>query len=86
MHDMNRPTSLTRRRMALALPLLGSAAWLPSAFASAPAPLQRESRALMGTRLDIVAEGGNDKQLRTAIDHAWHEMDRLAALTLLAGS
>ena len=67
MHDMNRPTSLTRRRMALALPLLGSAAWLPSAFASAPAPLQRESRALMGTRLDIVAEGGSDKQLRTAI-------------------
>lgn len=80
MHDMNRPTSLTRRRMALALPLLGSAAWLPSAFASAPAPLQRESRALMGTRLDIVAEGGSDKQLRTAIDHAWYEMERLAAL------
>lgn len=80
MHDMNRPTSLTRRRMALALPLLASAAWLPSAFASAPTAIQRESRALMGTRVDIVAEGHNDKQLRAAIEHTWHEMDRLAAL------
>ena len=80
MHQIHRPTSLTRRRMALALPLLGSAAWLPSAFASAPAPTQRQSRALMGTRIDIVAEGSNDQQLRTAVDHAWHEMNRLAAL------
>lgn len=80
MHDMNRPTSLTRRRMALALPLLGSAAWLPSAFASTPAPVQREARALMGTRLDIVAEGDNHQQLRTALDHAWHAMERLAAM------
>jgi thiamine biosynthesis lipoprotein len=80
MHDINRPTSLTRRRMALALPLLGNAAWLPSAFASTPAAVQRESRALMGTRLDIVAEGGSEKQRRTALDHAWHEMERLAAL------
>lgn len=80
MHDMNRPTSLTRRRMALALPLLGAAAWLPSAFANPAAPVLRDSKALMGTRIDIVAEGADTPQLRAAVDHAWREMDRLAAL------
>lgn len=81
MHDdMNRPTSLTRRRMALALPLLGAAAWLPSAFANPQAAVLRNSKALMGTRIDIAAEGADAKQLRDGVDHAWREMDRLAAM------
>lgn len=81
MHDdMNRPTSPTRRRMALALPLLGAAAWLPSAFANPQAAVLRDSKALMGTRIDIAAEGADEKQLRDGVDHAWGEMDRLAAL------
>lgn len=80
MHDMNRPPSLTRRRMALALPLLGAAAWLPSAFANPSADVLRDSKTLMGTRLDIVAEGADAAQLRIAVDHAWREMDRLAGL------
>lgn len=81
MHDdMNRPTSLTRRRMALALPLLGAAAWLPSAFANPQAAVLRDSKALMGTRIDIAAEGADAKQLRDGVDHAWREMDRLAAM------
>ena len=56
-----RPLGLTRRRMALALPLLGAAAWLPSAaWASAiPAAVLRDTRALMGTRIDMVAEGAD---------------------------
>ena len=80
MHHMNRPISLTRRRMALALPLLGAAAWLPSAFASPSAAVLRDTKALMGTRIDIAAEGADALQLRTAVDHAWREMDRLAAM------
>ena len=80
MHHINRPISLTRRRMALALPLLGAAAWLPSAFASPSAAVLRDTKALMGTRIDIAAEGADALQLRTAVDHAWREMDRLAAM------
>ncbi|MDD2714008.1 MAG: FAD:protein FMN transferase, partial [Simplicispira sp.] len=80
MHHTNRPISLTRRRMALALPLLGAAAWLPSAFANPSAAVLRDSKALMGTRIDIAAEGTDAPQLRAAVDHAWREMDRLAAM------
>ena len=62
-----RPLGMTRRRMALALPLLGAAAWLPSlAWASAaPAAVLRDARALMGACVFvlyaylIVKEGSN---------------------------
>lgn len=80
MHDLPRPNGLTRRRMALALPLLGAAAWLPAAFASAPAVVQRDARALMGTRVDMVAQGSDATTVRTAMAQAWGEMERLAAM------
>ena len=77
-----RPLGLTRRRMALALPLLGAAAWLPSAaWASAiPAAVLRDTRALMGTRIDLVAEGADAAAVRAAMAEAWHTMERLAAM------
>jgi thiamine biosynthesis lipoprotein len=49
--DPRIPGRLTRRRFALALPLLGALAYLAPgrALASAPGGLVRESRVLMGT-------------------------------------
>lgn len=76
----NRPQGLTRRRMALALPLLGAAAWLPSASASASAAVLREHKTLMGTQLTLVAEGENKATVRAAMAQAWQEMERLTAL------
>lgn len=80
MHSMNSPRGLTRRRMAMALPLLGSAAWIPSAFAAAPAVAERSSRALMGTQVDMVTNGPDAPALQSAMDQAWREMERLTAL------
>lgn len=80
MHDMLQPQGLTRRRMAMALPLLGAAAWLPAAQAVAPAPVARARRALMGTQVDMVAQGADERLLRAAMDQAWAEMERLTAL------
>ena len=79
-HPKNRPHGLTRRRMALALPLLGAAAWLPSAFANASAVVLREHQTLMGTQLTLVAEGENESAVRAAMAQAWREMQRLATL------
>lgn len=70
--------SPTRRRMAMALPLLGCVSWASAAQISR-AP-QRASRALMGTRVDIVVDGGDEPMLRHAIDQACAEMVRLEAL------
>ena len=82
---MNRPAptcattpTLTRRRLVMALPLLGGVAWSPNAGARG-AP-QRASRALMGTQVDIVADGGDAPTLNAAIERAFTEMQRLAAL------
>ncbi|WP_092696764.1 FAD:protein FMN transferase [Acidovorax soli] len=70
--------SPTRRRMAMALPLLGCVSWASAApVFGAP---QRGSRALMGTQVDIVADGGEAPVLRHAIDLAYAEMERLQAL------
>ena len=80
MHSMNSPRGLTRRRMAMALPLLGSAAWIPSALAAAPAVAERSSRALMGTQVDMVTHGPDARALQAAMDQAWREMERLTAL------
>ncbi|ART47515.1 FAD:protein FMN transferase [Acidovorax carolinensis] len=70
--------SPTRRRMAMALPLLGCVSWA-SADPVSRAP-QRASRALMGTQVDIVADGEDGSVLRRAIDKAYAEMARLEAL------
>ena len=70
--------SPTRRRVAMALPLLGCVSWASAAPVSR-AP-QRESRALMGTQVDIVVDGGDEPLLRHAVDHAYAEMSRLEAL------
>ena len=70
---------LSRRRFALALPLLGAVAWAVPGMARATEP-QRASRNLMGTRVDIVADGGDARQLQAAIGLAFEEMQRLEAL------
>lgn len=79
---------LSRRRFALALPLLGAMPGValsgaqPWAEAPAAGP-QRASRTLMGTRVDIVADGGaraDAGRLRVAIERAFAEMERLEAL------
>ncbi|MDE2414494.1 MAG: FAD:protein FMN transferase [Comamonadaceae bacterium] len=70
---------LSRRRLALALPLLGAVAWGLPGMARAAGP-QRASRNLMGTRVDIVADGGDARQLQAAIGLAFEEMQRLEGL------
>lgn len=70
--------SPTRRRLAMALPLLGCGSWAMAAPVSR-AP-QRASRALMGTQVDIVVDGGDGPELRRAMDFAYAEMARLEAL------
>lgn len=80
MHHQPQPQGLTRRRLAMALPLLGTAAWLPAAQAGAPQPVVRERRALMGTQVDLLAQGADERLLRAAMDQAWAEMQRLTAL------
>ncbi|MHA7601617.1 FAD:protein FMN transferase [Alicycliphilus sp. T452] len=69
---------LSRRRFALALPLLGAVAWAAPGMARATGP-QRASRNLMGTRVDIVADGSDARQLQAAIGLAFEEMQRLEA-------
>lgn len=69
-----------RRRIAMALPLLGSAFWAPGALASGHEGVQRGSWALMGTRVDIVAEGPDAWLLRHAMDEAVARMQRLEAM------
>jgi len=67
--------------MAMALPLLGSALWHTGAAALAGrAESCRATRALMGTQVDIVAEGPDGPLLRHAVDRAYAEMQRLESL------
>lgn len=78
----------TRRRFALALPLLGALAYLEPRQALAgmvegAQPLVRASRTLMGTRVDIAAAVGNGRDagaVQQAMLHAFAEMERLEAL------
>lgn len=65
-----------RRRIALAIPLLGVIPWVRGANA-APAAAWRESRALLGTRVDLVADLADQDQWRQASTAAWAEMARL---------
>lgn len=72
-----------RRRMAMALPLWGAALYGQRAVAlegGARRVSERASQTLMGTQVDIVAEGADALQLRHAIEQAYAEMQRLEAL------
>ena len=72
---------LPRRRLVLALPLLGALRYAAAGAADAGGP-QRASRVLMGTRVDVVADGGRGdaRGLQAAIERAFAEMQRLEAL------
>ena len=77
----------TRRRFALALPLLGALHHGAQGHAWAGEPsaplLERASRPLMGTRVAIVAAAahhGDAPALRSAMQQAFVEMERLEAL------
>ncbi len=69
---------LSRRRVALAIPLLGSALW--AATAKASTPVLRTQRPMVGTAVDIVVEGADAQQLRNATEHAFARMRELEAL------
>jgi len=69
---------LMRRRFVMALPLLGLSAWVPAARAAAP--LHREVRTLMGTRVEVAVCGGDAASAGQATSMAFAEMQRLAAL------
>lgn len=65
-----------RRRIALALPLLATAMFQRHAW-SAPT-VQRDSRVMMGTRLDITLQHHDARLGRQAVDAAFTEMQRLS--------
>lgn len=83
--DRHRLPDLTRRRLALAVPLLGCAGWARGnaglgALRGASGAVQRDSRALMGTRIDLVTQASDAAAARSAMAAAWTEMSRLSAL------
>ena len=70
---------ISRRRFALAVPMLGSlgllatpSVWANAAHAHAAAPLQRASRVLMGTQVDMVVYGASSSApaLQAAMERA----------------
>ena len=69
---------LSRRRVALAIPLLGNALW--AATAKASTPVLRTQRPVVGTAVDIVVEGADAQRLRSATEHAFARMRELEAL------
>ena len=76
---------LSRRRFALALPLLGACALVApgDVLASADPRVQRASRVLMGTRVDLVTaatDARDARALQVAMQAAFTEMARLEAL------
>ncbi|WP_313081101.1 FAD:protein FMN transferase [Pulveribacter sp.] len=77
---------LSRRRFALALPLLAGLPHLAGAATAAPAgapALARQSRELMGTRVDIavpLSGAVTQQQADRAMERAFAEMQRLEAL------
>ncbi|MGP1629813.1 MAG: FAD:protein FMN transferase [Giesbergeria sp.] len=84
MLDARTCPGLTRRRVVMALPLLGAAQLARAgALANASPALQRRARALMGTRIDMaVAATGTvaAPDLERAMDAAWLEMARLSRM------
>ncbi len=69
----------TRRRFNMVLPLLGAMPLVAGAVAS-PLVSQRGSRTLMGTKVDIVANGNDARLVQNAINKAFAEMQRLEAM------
>lgn len=72
---------MTSRRVLLQTMLAGaSAACLATPALAGAAPALRDSRTLMGTRVDMSLDGAPAGRLETARDAAWAEMARLAAM------
>lgn len=69
----------TRRGLLKGLLAGASAVWLAPALAGAE-PALRDSRSLMGTRVDLSLDGAPRARLEVARDAAWAEMERLAAM------
>ena len=69
----------TRRRFNMVLPLIGAMPWVAGATASRLVS-QRGSRTLMGTKVDIVANGHDAHLVQTTINKAFAEMQRLEAM------
>lgn len=72
-----------RRRLVMALPLLGAGAWSAGSWAGAlaqPTPYQRTSHALMGTQVDVALAGSDTVALQRATVLAVAEMRRLESL------
>lgn len=82
--EFSRPFSPLRRRLVMALPLLGAGVGSASAWAGALArpaePCLRTSHALMGTQVDLAVAGGDRAALQRATVLAVAEMRRLEAL------
>jgi FAD:protein FMN transferase len=77
----NRPAGAGRRRFALATALGGCiAAWPLAGLARSEPGRLRESRALMGTRVDIAAQSADALLLRPAFDAAYARMAQLTAV------
>ena len=72
---MRAPASSNRRRALAGLSLLAPGVFLRPALASPS--VQRSSRMLMGTRVDIVLDGGDPDAARAAMQAAFAEMARL---------
>jgi len=70
---------LPRRQLVLAIPLLGLTRWAHGSSTPAAAP-RRQSRAMMGTRIDLVADIADDALWAEASTAAWAEMARLEAM------
>lgn len=69
----------TRRRFAMALPLFGALPWAVRSGNASAGP-QRASRTLMGTKVDIVTDGGDVHLQQAAIQKAFAHMQRLEGL------
>lgn len=79
MNDTRQAGQWSRRRFVMALPLLGALPWIAHAGGTAAGP-QRDRRMLMGTQVDIVADGADARLLGAAMSAAFAEMLRLEAL------
>jgi thiamine biosynthesis lipoprotein len=64
----------------MAVPLLGAAGWAGAGRASAPAPVLRSRETLVGTAVDIVAEGPDAHHVSAAVDKAFARMRALESL------
>ena len=81
-------SALGRRRLVMAVPLLGGLAWAWSgraaALVAAPSAVQgvvlRDRQTLLGTAVDIVVQGPDTALLRQAVDQAFARMQALQAL------